>query len=215
MLRPGPRHGHVLQPLPIDVQPASGGVASQPGLQTLSAHDALPVHATSHAHALPQVTSPLHAPLPEQVTLHAAEPQFTSPLHAPLPAHATLQLPVPQVTSLPHEPLPVQVALQLPEPQVIAWQVLRPLQVTVHDAASLQKMPRLQVPWTAHSTSQFQPAGHATGMPQLPVEPQSIVQECLSSSHDVHCCGQLASTPASGGITQSPSTQVRPSMQRC
>lgn len=201
----GWRYGQVLQPVAVERQNI-GGVPAQPDDLHVTApgtHAALIRQVTSHAHADPQLTLPEHAKLPVQLTLHA---------------------PVPQATVLAHDWGPLQVTLQAPWPHVTFLQVCRPLHAIVHDVALPQ---RTLLHWlvTEHATLQLQPAGHVTVWSQAPLlSMQSIVQLFLAASHEVHCDGQTAASPSGGGVspmpestatTQNPSTQVRPSAQRC
>jgi hypothetical protein len=170
------RYGQLLQPFVVEIQSAGGMVPRQPGLQRTTAQSALSWHLTSHAHAWPQVTSPPHARLPLQLTLHA------------------------------------------PAPQVTVLQVWRPLQVIVHDAAPPQLTPLLHWLLAEHRTLQFQPAGQLTARLQTSLlSEQSTVQIFWAVLHDVHCDGHTAAStaPESAAITQNPSTQLRPSAQRC
>jgi hypothetical protein len=190
-----------LQLFAVEMQNAGGMVPMQPGLQVTAAHVALSWHLTSQAHAEPQLTSPLHARLPVQLTLHA---------------------PVPQVTWLPHDELPLQVTLHAPRPHVTVLQVWRALHAIVHDVA-LPQLTLLHWLATEHRTLQFQPAGQLTAWLQASLlSAQSIVQVFWAVLHDVHCDGHTAASPSGGGTTpesaattQNPSTQVRPSAQRC
>jgi hypothetical protein len=171
----------LLQLFAVDTQNAGGMVPMQPGLQLTAAHAALSRHVTSQAHAEPQLTSPLHAALPVQLTLHAPRP------------HATV------------------------------LQVWRALHAIVHDAALPQLTPLLHWLATEHRTLQFQPAGQVIAWLQASLSSaQSIVQVFWAVLHDVHCDGHTAASPSGGGTTpesaattQNPSTQVRPSAQRC
>jgi hypothetical protein len=191
-----------LQPVAVETQNAGGMVPMHPGLQVTAAHAALSRHVTSQAHAEPQLTTPLHAALPAQLTLHA---------------------PVPQVTWLLHDPLPLQVTLHAPRPHVTVLQVWRALHAIVHDVALPQLTPLLHWLATEHRTLQFQPAGQVIAWLQAPLSSeQSIVQVFWPGLHDVHCGGHTAASPSGGGTTpesaattQNPSTQVRPSAQRC
>jgi len=198
-------------------------VPVQPGLQATAEHDALSPHVTSHAQAAPQRTSPAHAAVPVQLTLHAPVPQVSALPHDPPPLQVTLHAPLPQVTELLHDALPPQSTLHVPVPHATVLQVPRALHVIVHDVA-LPQVTALH--WLAieQPTLQIQPAGHAIASSQalLPAE-QSIVQIRWAVLHDVHCDGhtaaspngnRLSTTPESAGSTQNPSTQVRPSAQR-
>ncbi len=194
----------MLQPAAVEVQNTGGMALVQPGLQvTVPARHATPtLQITSHAHAEPQLTSPSHAALPVQFTLHA---------------------PVPQVTWLPHELAPPQVTLHAPRPHATVLQVARALHAIVHDVALPQLTPLLHWLATEHRTLQFQPAGQVIAWLQASLSiAQSIVQVFWAVLHDVHCDGHTAASPSGGGTTpesaattQNPSTQVRPSAQRC
>jgi hypothetical protein len=221
----GRRYGQLLQPFVVEVQNA-GGTPMQAGwLQLMAAHAATPSRqVTSHAHARPQLTSPLHAALPVQLTLHAPVPQVTELPHDPPPLQVTLHVPVPHVTWLLHDVLPPQVTLHAPRPHATVLQVPRAPHVIVQDVALPQLTPLLHWLATEQPTLQIQPAGHAIGWLQalLPAE-QSIVQILWATLHDVHCDGHTAASPGGGRVsttpesaasTQNPSTQVRPSAQR-
>ncbi len=207
------RYGQVLQPFPVETQNAGGMVPIQPGLQV-----------TSHAHADPQLTSPAHARLPLQLTLHAPVPQATEVPHDPLPLQVTPQVPAPQVTEPLHELAPPQVTLQVPRPHVTVLQVPRTLHEIVQEVALPQLTPALHWLATEQPTLQLQPAGHVIGWLQAPLlSAQSIAHVFWAALHDVHCDGHTAAspsgvgvstTPESAAITQNPSTQVRPSAQR-
>jgi hypothetical protein len=203
------RYGQVLQPVPSVVQNVSGVPVAgplQPALQVMlvASHDAASRQVTSHEHAAPQLIVPPHAALPVQLTLHA---------------------PVPQARSLPHAPGPPQVRSQAPRPHVTFLQVWRPLHAIVHDVALPQLTPLLHWLATEHSTLQLQLAGQLIARLHAPLlSAQSIVQVFWARSHDVHCDGQTAASPGGSAVsgrpesattTQNPSTQVRPSAQRC
>lgn len=215
----------MLQPVAVEMQNAGGMVPMQPGLQVTAAHAALSRQVTSQAHAWPQVTSPAHAAVPLQLTLHAPVPQRTEVPHDPLPLQVTSQVPVPHVTELPHELAPPQVTLHAPRPHVTVLQVPRTLHAIVHDVASPQLTPALHWLATEHATLQLQPAGQVIAWLHAPLlSAQSIVQVFWAVLHDVHCDGhtaaspsggEVSTTPESAAITQNPSTQVRPSAQRC
>jgi hypothetical protein len=219
----------VLQPFPIEVQNTGGMVPMQPGGLQLTPgkkHAAAPIlQVTSQAHASPQLTSPPHAPLPVQLMLHAPVPQVTELSHEAPPLQVTLHAPVPQVTELPHDMMPPQVTLHVPRPQSRFLQVWWALHAIVQDVALPQLMPLLHWLGTEQATLQFQPAGHVIAWLQAAVPAaQSIVQVRWAALHDVHCDGHTAAspvgcgvstTPESAAITQNPSTQVRPSAQRC
>lgn len=205
----------------------AGGVPVQAGLlHRTVAHAATPSRqVTSHAHAGPQLTSPLHAELPVQLTVHAPVPQVTALPHDPPPLQVTLHVPVPHVTWLLHDALPPQVTLHAPRPHATVLQVPRALHVIVHDVALPQLTPLLH--WLAieQPTLQFQPVGQVIAWLQaLLLSEQSIEQVFVALLHDVHCDGHTAAaspggggvstTPESAAITQNPSTQVRPSAQR-
>ncbi len=96
----------------------------------------------------------------------------------------------------------------------------------MHDVALPQLTPLLHWLATEQVTLQLQPAGHAIGWAQAPLlSAQSIAQVFWAALHDVHCDGHTAAsvgggsgvstTPESAAITQNPSTQARPSAQRC
>jgi hypothetical protein len=192
-----------LQPVGVEVQTCGAMALVQPCLQVtlLGRHDPNR-QVTSHAHASPQLTL-LHALLPLQSTLHA---------------------PRPQPTAL-HEALPMQVTLHAPRPHVTVLQVWRALHAIVHDVALSQSTPVLHWLGSEHRTLQFQPAGQVTAWLQAPLLiAQSITQLLWAVLHDVHCDGHTAASPnglgastapESAAITQNPSTQVRPSAQRC
>ena len=219
-------YGQLLQPFDVEMQNA-GGVPMQVGLlhvMKAAAHVAGGRQVTSHAHAMPQLTWPLHARLPMQLTVHAPVPQATELPHDPPPLQATLHVPVPHVTWLLHDALPPQVTLHAPRPHATALQVPRALHVIVHDVALSQLTPLLH--WLAieQPTLQIQPAGQLIAWLQAPLlSEQSIVQIFWAVLHDVHCDGHTAASPSGGrvsttpesaAITQNPSTQVRPSAQR-
>jgi len=148
----------------------------------------------------------------------------------PLVRHVTPTLQVtshaharPQLTWPPHDPLPPQVTLHAPGPHATVLQVWRALHAIVHDVALPQLTPLLHWLATEHRTLQFQPAGQVIAWLQASLaSAQSIVQVFWAVLHDVHCDGHTAASPSGGGttpesaaITQNPSTQVRPSAQRC
>jgi hypothetical protein len=185
-----------LQLEPVATQPRVGGDASQPGRQSRSAHEPA-WQVTPHAHDVPHDRAPLQVLVPLQATVHGPGPQLMSSLHDPAPLH---------------------VRLKRPEPPVIDLQLWRPVHATVHDVAPPQITPSAQELGPEHSTVQFMPEGQATGVLQLSVSAQSIVQLFCEKSHDVHAVGQTevgrAST-APPGTTQNPSTQSRPSLHSC
>jgi hypothetical protein len=218
------RYGQLLQPFVIEVQ-NTGGTPLQVGLlHRTAAHAALDRQVTSHAHATPQLTSPPHARLPVQLTVHAPVPHVTELPHDPLPLQVTLHVPVPHVTWLLHDALPPQVTLHAPRPHATVLQVPRALHAIVHDVALPQLTPLLHWLATEQPTSQIQPAGQVIAWLQAPLlSEQSIVQVFVALLHDVHCDGHTAASPSGGSasitpesaaITQNPSTQVRPSAQR-
>jgi hypothetical protein len=167
----------------------------------------------------------LHATLPVQLTVHAPVPQVTELPHDPPPLQVTLHVPVPHVTWLLHDALPPQVTLHAPRPHATVLQVPRALHAIVQDVALPQLTPLLHWLATEQPTLQIQPAGQVMAWLQalLPAE-QSIVQILWAVLHDVHCDGHTAASPSGGRVsttpesaatTQNPSTQVRPSAQRC
>lgn len=220
------RYGQVLQPVAVEVQSSGAIVLLQLGsLQVTAAHEALSRQVTSHAHAEPQLTWPAHAAVPLQLMLHAPVPQVTELPHELGPLQVTPQVPAPQVTEPPHELVPPQVTLQVPRPHVTVLQVPRALHAMVHEVALPQLTPALHWLATEQPTLQIQPVGHVIAWLQAPLlSAQSIAHVFWVASHDVHCDGHTAASPAgcgvsttpeSAAITQNPSTQVRPFAQRC
>jgi hypothetical protein len=131
--------------------------------------------------------------VPRQPGLQRTTAQSALSWHLTSHAHAW-----PQLTSPPHARLPLQLTLQ----------------VIVHDAAPPQLTPLLHWLLAEHRTLQFQPAGQLTARLQTSLlSEQSTVQTFWAVLHDVHCDGHTA--PESAAITQNPSTQLRPSAQRC
>jgi hypothetical protein len=127
----------------------------------------------------------------------------------------------PQTTLL-HESRPLQSTLQGPVPQETPWQLCLPSHVIVQALPPVQLMPLLHAPLVEHAMSQLQPIGQVTSWLHAPLlSAQSIVHILVSALHDVHPDGHLAPspggpsgfTPASTGITQNPSLQVRPARQ--
>lgn len=150
-------------------------------------------HATSHAHEAAQLMSPHALPAPH-VTSQRPTPQRMSP-HA-LPAlHITLHAPVWHVTS-PHALAAPHVTVHAAVPQLMAPHALVELHAIVHEAAA----PHEIVPHAFAEPQvmlQLQPIGHATSLP-LP----ATVHVIAAALHDVHCGGQLASTPGFPPTTQ-------------
>jgi hypothetical protein len=213
-----------LQPFAVEIQNAGGTPVQASLLHVMAAHVAGDRQVTSHAHARPQLTWPLHAALPVQLTLHAPVPQVTALPHDPPPLQATLHVPVPHVTWPLHDAVPPQLTLHAPRPHATVLQVPRALHVIVHDVALPQLTPLLH--WLAieQPTLQIQPGGQVIAWLQaLLGAAQSIVQILWAVLHDVHCAGHTAASPSGGrvsttpesaAITQNPATQVRPSAQR-